>query len=409
MPRSRPGPNALLLQDVAVDLLAGATSAHGDKGRVAHEAGLHQPVISRILSRNGMPSQLTAKRIARSLPVQHTERQFWLWLVKEYWHARFTEPVQTFTPQNRFNYDEFVELRQRHMTVQYTARRTDRSTSYTSVYHEALDMIHRVQPNNESGSRVYAYLCSILNDTAQELGRKGEALLWARRGRIVAQQIEIPKDEETREIALLNQVNSLRTEAAALHEIKLDKIAHGLCEQAKLTEGFRSDPGYWSLQVTRDQLKALACIPRFRLSTAEGYVMTARRLAANSTHPAIEMLDMLLACAASEAYLAYGKPRMALAELRPWLNRLEAIPMIGPVHLVQFHKMWWESQFAIGHYDEAVHALNHARTIATTAGLHNALAKLEDLSESPKVLAADSPPPPCGGGESAGQNLWTGT
>jgi hypothetical protein len=31
------------------------------------------------------------------------------------------------------------------------------------------------------------------------------------------------------------------------------------------------------------------------------------------------------------------------------------------------------------------------------------------LSESPKVLAADSPPPLCGGGESAGQNLWTGT
>ncbi len=32
-----------------------------------------------------------------------------------------------------------------------------------------------------------------------------------------------------------------------------------------------------------------------------------------------------------------------------------------------------------------------------------------ELSESPKVLAADSPPPQSGGGESAGQNLWTGT
>jgi hypothetical protein len=369
----------MFLQDVVVDLLASAAPTRGDKSRLAQSAAMQPAALSRILARGAMPMIRTAERLARVLPSSASEQHYWLSLVHEYWKCRRTAGKPSAGLPLRYNHDEFLALRKRQATVQHSAAAfTGQSSSYRTLYDDALAMIQSMSPRSTATVSSYAYLCSVLHDTAQELGNRSEALLWARRGRLVSEQIELPhKNEEARHLMLLNQVNSLRSEAAALHELDLYKASHDRCEQARQTEGFRADPGYWSLQVARDQLKALAHIPRTRLWMVEGNIISARRQSADITHPAAELLDMLLSCAGAQAYLTLRKPRTALAELRPWRDRVHAIPLIGPVHLVQFHKMWGEVQNTLGNFSEGAHALDQARSIARTAGLWSALAKLE--------------------------------
>jgi hypothetical protein len=368
----------MFLQDVVVDLLASAMPTRGDKSRLARSAAMKPAALSRILTRGTMPTIRTAERLARALPSAASEQRYWLSLVHEYWKCRRTEVNQSAGPPLRYSHDEFLALRKRQAMVQHSNASTGQPSAYRLLYDDALAMLQSMSPRSTATASSYAYLCSVLNDTAQELGNRSEALLWARRGRLVSEQIELPhKDKEARQLMLLNQVNSLRTEAAALHELDLYMASHDRCEQARQTEGFRTDPGYWSLQVTRDQLKALAHIPRTRLWMVEGNIISARRQSADITHPAAELLDLLLSCAGAEAYLTLRKPRTALQELRPWRDRVHAIPLIGPVHLAQFHKMWGTVQNTLGNFSEGAHSLDQARSIARTAGLWNALAKLE--------------------------------
>jgi len=116
-----------------------------------------------------------------------------------------------------------------------------------------------------------------------------------------------------------------------------------LCEEARHTDGFARDRGYWELQITRDQLNALAHIPRFALSEAEGRAMQARRAAEHSSHEAIALLDMLLTCSLAETYLAHGRPKLALRELSTVHSRLSSIPMAAPLHINHFEKVWTQA------------------------------------------------------------------
>jgi len=377
MPYVRQTPESALLQGVVIDLLAGAMSTRGDKGIVAHAAQIQLAALSRILNHGHMPSPPTAERLARALPLPYADQQYWLSLVREYWESRRAAKTQPAPPTDRYDHDAFLELRHRQAAVQHSSATGRFAVPYLSLYEDALAMIRSTSPYSLRTAHTYAYLCSVLNDCAQELGRRGEALLWARRGRIATQLIEVPRqDGEHRKLVLLNQVNSLRIEAAALNELNLHRTAVDLCIQAIYTEGFQADPGYWSLQVTRDQLKALAGIPRTRIWMVNNAVLTARRMSGSLTHPAAELLDMLLSCAAAEAYISLNKPAKALRELRRWTDRLPSIPLLGPVHAVQFHKNWGQAQAALKHHDEAQDALNTARSIARTAGLWSAMAKL---------------------------------
>jgi DNA-binding XRE family transcriptional regulator len=346
MPFHHSNNEAQIIQATATDVLAGALSRHGAKLHLAQTAGLKLPALSRILSGNHMPSLKTARRIAPMLPLPAGEQTYWLTLIDAYWKLRREKAVLPFSGKDRFDKATFVDLRHRHHFAQFNDHPLGQHVSYESVYADALDMIAGVSPR--LWPRAFTALCSILQDCTDMMGHVAESLLWAKRCRHTAQFLnprEYTSDEQ--EFAHDLAVNSVRSEAAMLQKVGLYREAYALCEQARHTDGFERDRGYWELQVTRDQLHALAGIPRFTLSEAEGLALQARRAAERSTHEAIPLLDMLLSRALAKAYLAHGRPKLALRELSPVQDRLERIPMAGPVYVAMFWEVWAEAQAAL--------------------------------------------------------------
>lgn len=339
MPFQRSNSEAQIVQSTATDVLAGALSPHGAKLHLAQITGLKLPALSRILSGTTMPTLKTAQRIAPALPLPAGEQTFWLSLIDAYWKLRRESRSPATTIKDHYEKAAFVALRRRHESAQYNNAPQGNHISFDSVYDDALHMLAGVSP--QSHPREAAALCSILQDTSDVLGRSAEALLWAKRCRHVTQWLTPQEyDDEEAEFALVLQVNSVRSEAAMLHKVGLHREAYALCEQARHTDGFARECGYWELQITRDQINALASIPRFTLSEVEGLAAQARRTAERSSHQAIELLDMLLTCSLAEAYLAHGRPKLALRALSPVQGRLNHIPMAGPFYIDHFWKVW---------------------------------------------------------------------
>jgi len=382
-------PEAALLHDLVVDLLAGALHTRGDKGRIAREAGMHLAVLSRILGGRSMPSNRTAERIAAVLPLPDHERAAWLSFVHEYWRMRRSD---THRPHSVPTYDPeaFTALRYRYERVQHGANVVPSNwthmtlasgDSYARVHRDAAALVAQLTPNTGDLGRQFTGICTILTDTSSVLGRRAESLYWARRSRQAAQQLELPhNDEAWAAYVLEQQVNSLRAEAVELNRIGLHRPALALCRQARLTAGFRSDTGYWSMQIARDELTALAEIPRTPLADIDAIVSQARRAAEHSAHPALELLDLLLACAAAGTYLAQDRPKLAFELLQHWEARIESIPLCGPLHRCRFLTTWAHTKFACNDYDEAMHILDVTRAIAESAHLVEEGRKLHELA-----------------------------
>jgi transcriptional regulator with XRE-family HTH domain len=376
MPFHRSNSEAQIVQAAAIDVLAGALSRPGAKLHLAQVTGLKLPAISRILSGNHMPTLQTARRIASALPLPAGEQTYWLNLIASYWKLRREARSPATTNKDTFDKAAFDDLRWRHHYAQFNDHPQGLRVSFASVYDDALHMLTGLSA--QMRPRAVAALCSILQDTSDLLGRGAEALLWAKRCRHVAELLS-PQDyaSDEQEFALDIQVNSIRIEAAMLHKVELNREAYALCEQARHTDGFARDRGYWDMQVTRDQLNALAKIPRFTLSEAEGLAVQARRAAECSSHEAIALLNMLLTCSLAQAYLAHGRPKLALRELAPFLTGWSSIPFAGPLHRVRFLSMWARTQSALNNPDQTILALDQADQIALSANL---ICELEEIA-----------------------------
>lgn len=221
MPYGLESPEAALLRDLVVDLLAGALHTQGDKNRIAREAGMHLAALSRILGGRCMPSNRTAEHITAALPLPHHERAAWLAFVKEYWRIRRCDVRQ---PRSALTFDPKMAttLRIRYERVQFGSITEAGGDSYARVHRDAAALVAQLTPNTGDLGRQFTGLCTILTDTSSVLGRRAESLYWARRSRQAAQLLELPRNDEVWAAYVLEQqVNSLRAEAVELNRIGL--------------------------------------------------------------------------------------------------------------------------------------------------------------------------------------------
>jgi len=369
-----------VIHNVVVTLLAGALHSHGSKQELARAVGIKLPIISRILRGQHMPSIKTAQRIAHALPISRDEQLKWRDYVEHYWLVKRAAENQNHELQQGFNENAFVALRWRHHYAQFGDHPSAQQIAYFSVYQDASDFIRAVSP--EVHPVRYAGLCAMLHDCSDVLGNTSESLLWVKRYRHVALQVDPNDYSNDQEFVLDLQVNSLRCEAATLHKLGLHREAIKFCLQARDTDGFRHDHAFWSLQIARDHINALSCIPRFALSEAEGIAVQAWRAAEKGTHELNELLSMLLICSLADAYIAHGQTHRATKILAPFIYKHHRIPLAGPVHQSRLLCTWAKVQIAYREFADAQQCLDDARQIAQTAQLSAELTDIELLQKT---------------------------
>jgi hypothetical protein len=168
-----------------------------------------------------MPSNRTAECITAALPLPHHERAAWLTFVKEYWRIRRCDVRQ---PRSALTFDPKMAttLRIRYERVQFGSITEAGGDSYERVHHDATQLVAQIVPDAGDLGRQFTGLCTILTDTSSVLGRRTEALYWARHASNAAGRLALPRNDEVWAAYVLEQqVNSLRAEAVELNRIGL--------------------------------------------------------------------------------------------------------------------------------------------------------------------------------------------
>lgn len=219
-------------------------------------------------------------------------------------------------------------------------------------------------------------VCAVLHDAYSVLNRPSRALMCAKWARFVAEYLEPRQFRAAGERIEFFQVNALRMEAVALHNLNLDDQALALSERVECHPLVRRDPKFWLPHIYRDQLNTLAGLGRFSIRRAQAIARHAQRLCESSAHPDGELSSFLISRSLANAYSKHGNVKQAMNLVECMTEHIHHLTRFGPLHRVMFLRTAAQVYAAAGDASGAAFWRHQAIALARQSGLRHQLAQL---------------------------------
>lgn len=358
-------------------LLQGVLHQPGRKQQVARQAGISVQYLSYVLHDARVLGVATAERIAAAVPLEAAERQQLLTHVQQASECRLRCFQALTTPDLRETLPmHLVSLRQMHDAASFAR---DASRSYAqlrglyAVGRRLLPPALRTQTPLD-----VVELCLLLHDTASMIHQQVDALYYAQIARhvLTAQnRWEGSLEERARWDQL--EINAIRAEAVAYHNLARDRDAVICCAEAETTRAMRHQPADWIPHVYRDKINALCGQPRFAIREAEAYADTVRAWCDRRSDPAAPLQVLMIERSLAQAYLRYGNVRKARRLLQDPSDRLAQMPVVGPLHQTLVLSTTAQACWHAGDRTEWAAYITATLQVATAAGLTHQLRKLQ--------------------------------
>jgi hypothetical protein len=176
----------------------------------------------------------------------------------------------------------------------------------------------------------------LLHDVQCVLNRPDSALYCAKLARTVIQSLEPGDFRQDRELFDTLEINAIRAEAVAYHNLHLYQEAYDCCLQAHNANAMKNRPELWKPHLYRDMINALSRKPRFAISEAEGLANQVRAVCEHRGDDFAPLLLLLSNRSLGEAYIEHGSLKKARRVLRAQLEQITQIPNVGPLHRTLF-------------------------------------------------------------------------
>lgn len=366
-------------------LLDSALAEHGFEKEFARRVGLSTVHLSYLRRGKRLTGIGTAKQISNALPWNKEQRERFVHHVVQVWRLKNSlhRLPQDSAPGKPSQ--EVVDL-VRHAQNDATFARDGASAQM--LYRRACNMaellLWRTDPNQDPLN--FIELSFVAHDALCVLNRNDEALWHAKRVRRVARQLDRNRFRERERIEFM-QVNALRCEAVALHNLGLARAMQAVCEEIETIDGLKRNELFWRPFLNRDKIQALQDLPRFSIRDVEEcarQVFTLCEHRANETDP---LMLLLISQSLTSAYLKRGNFEKACRVLTREHARLDSIPQIGPLHRVIFFKTFAQWYWLQGSRDaEWRYFADKAFQLATQAGLDHQLQELRKEFGTPDLF-----------------------
>lgn len=251
---------------------------HGERGNFADRVGitreyfsylcaLDRPVEDRFPTKR-LPSSKLIKKIADALAAPMKIRRS---LAENMTLARIN------AVRARYKTREFVnesrvsallhELESLHGQATFGGDLEEVQRNYRALRDGAASMVTRLSPEIYPASLAQA--CLYLHDAQCVLDRADDALRYAKFARLVLENADFLEEGFNREAADYMEINAIRGEGVALHNLGLDREAQRFYSRARATRAYRNSRDFWQPLVGRDILNAMARTPRFSIRKAK--------------------------------------------------------------------------------------------------------------------------------------------
>jgi hypothetical protein len=334
---------ALIHRETYVAILA-SWVPHGEKGSFARRVGITQEYLSYLCALDHpargkyptkrLPSPQLAKKIAEAIPAPKEVKQSLLENMElaQVNAARAHYAAKEFLAERRAA-ELLAEIERFHRSATFGADRREVRRAYRAVRDGAAALIPFLPPEDYPASLAQA--CLYLHDAQCVLDRADDALRYAKLARLVLGESDRFEPGFNREQFDYLEINAVRGEGVALHNLGLDGEAQNYYTLARATPAYRNARDFWGPLVGRDMLNAMVQIPRF------GY-REAQRLAHGSIDLCERRNDEFTLFLVRESWLRCliqrEKWKRAQQVYHEEFERIPILPYVGALHLVLFYK-----------------------------------------------------------------------
>jgi hypothetical protein len=261
-----------------------------------------------------------------------------------------------------------AELREGHQQATFAHDPSTARIKYRVVRDGSGALLKRVNPSREP--LAFVELCLLRHDTQSVLNGLVDALWHARIARTVLEDLRPNDFREDRERLGDFMVNAIRSEAVSYHNLGLAREAYRQCQEAEVAPAIRQRLSFWRAHIFRDKMNALANMPRFAISEAEGLAQQAEDACERGAHRKEErdVLVLLIRESLSRCYIRHGSARSlrkAGAKLESLVEEAETLAYVGPLHRTlvwrSHARLCWQRGDQKGWQDSVRHALDVAR------------------------------------------------
>lgn len=250
---------------------------HGKRGEFARRAGLtpeylsylcalDRPAIDRYPIKRS-PSPQMIEKIAAALPAPLEIRRSLIenMQLSHVNAARSYYATRRYTSERRIT-ELLSEIGQAHWRATFGTALPEVKRDYRIVRDSAASLQLQLNPAIYPAS--FAQACLYLHDAQCILDRADDALRYAKLARMTLENRDSDEPGYDKEQVDRFEINAIRGEAVAYHNLGLDREASGLLQQCRETAAYRNAGDFWRPLVGRDLLNAMALIPRASIREA---------------------------------------------------------------------------------------------------------------------------------------------
>jgi transcriptional regulator with XRE-family HTH domain len=238
-------------REVYIAVLQGALRTPGDKRRLAAQVGITPQYLSYLLDpHDRTPSPVVAEKIAQALPIDPEQRRALMehMLLASERRMQLRKVCCSDLPGRPV--DEYLEeLRQAHHEAGYTRDPKQAKDQYRAVSEASRELLKQLNPAAYPLDVVE--VCFLLHDVESVLNRHSDALYHAKLARDTLDNLDEADYDRDREGFDRYQINAIRAEAVAYHNLKLAHQAYDSCREAETTKAMRYRSEFWKPHLYR--------------------------------------------------------------------------------------------------------------------------------------------------------------
>ncbi|NJP07442.1 MAG: helix-turn-helix transcriptional regulator [Chloroflexaceae bacterium] len=364
--------------------LQGVLKRSWSKRQFAQRVDISVQYLSYILHDERVLSITLAERMASVLALSADERYQFLFHVHGATEKRLRLQQEFSLSGSDKRLDASLQrLRELHNTASFTHHVEASKTLFRTVYTIGCGLLQQVHHTDPLLDVVELYL--LLHDTASVLYMQINALYYAKSARFLidlSNRWEFPVEKRDRYDQM--EINALRAEAVAYHNLGLDREALHCCQAIEMTTAIQKQPALWIPHLYRDTINALSGRPRFAIREAEAYADTVRMWCDRLTDTSAPLMVCMIERSLAHAYLQYGNLRKAQRLLQYPEDLLSQLPVVGPLHRVLVLGTAAQIRWHIGDTTEWSALIQAALTTALAAGLTHQIESMKNMNQSQK-------------------------
>lgn len=358
---------------------------HGKKGDFAHKVGISREYLSYLCaldhpaegnySTRRLPSPQMAKKIAAALPAP-TEIKRSLIENMELAHinaARAYYDTRGSIAPRRVS-EQLSELEGTHRQATFGTDLPEVQRAYRVVRDAAASLLPRLSPNIYPAS--FAQTCLYLHDAQCVLDRADDALRYAKLARLVFENLDVFENGFRREQVDDLEINAIRGEAVAYHNLGLDREVPRIHARARSTSAYQNAGEFWKPLVGRDLLNAMARTPRFSIRKAN---KLAHEIETICERKGDEITLLMVRESWLRCLIQREKWKLARRVFREEVERLPRLPYVGSLHRAILLKSGAQLAWKLGDMSTWQHRLKEALQLMHQAGLKHQMRQMQQL------------------------------